>query len=119
MWTYDQATGAIARDGRALGRGYAGRGEGKNNPAMQGVHMVGPLPRGRYTIGEPRRDPRLGPWSMPLTPAEENDMLGRSGFWIHPDSISHPGEASEGCICADSALRRLMWISGDHELEVT
>jgi hypothetical protein len=48
MWKYVQSSGAmIAPDGEILRVGYSGRVlDGKNNPDMQHVRNVGPIPRG-------------------------------------------------------------------------
>jgi hypothetical protein len=84
---------------------YAGMNLGKNNPAMQDVHNVGPLPAGIYTIGQlmihPPGDPlrHLGP-CMSLTPDPANVMFGRSGFFFHLDNPAHVGASSDGCIVA-------------------
>jgi hypothetical protein len=53
-------------------------------------------------------------------------MFGRSGFFIHADSIKAPGDASEGCIVpvaganGESGHEIRMMISGssDRDLEV-
>jgi hypothetical protein len=45
-------------------------------------------------------------------------MFGRSEFLCHGDSIEHPGDASEGCIIQLRDVRRQMWESPDHTLEV-
>lgn len=119
MWTYEQSTGRMIRaDGEIIGQGYSGAGEGKNNPAMQTVANVGPLPAGRYYIGEPIDTARHGPYALPLQPAADNWMFGRSEFLIHGDSIPHPGDASEGCIIQLRSVREEIWQSGDHDLEV-
>lgn len=87
--------------------GYSGRGEGKNNPAMQFVKNVGPLPCGLYLIGpltdlENKRG--FGPGYLVLSPNPANDMRGRSGFLAHWDKTTSdgigpaPDLASEGCI---------------------
>jgi hypothetical protein len=54
MLIYSQTSGEM-RDaaGVLLGTGYAGHGEGVNNPAMQSIHNTGPLPQGIYTINPP------------------------------------------------------------------
>jgi hypothetical protein len=44
-WTYKQSTGELDHNGAAIGAGYSGHGAGLNNPAMQNVHDVGPIPR--------------------------------------------------------------------------
>lgn len=118
MWQYEQTTGVISLDGAYLARGYSGAGEGKNNPLMQDAHNVGPLPVGFYTIEKPRNTMTRGPYVLPLTPAEDNKMFGRSAFLIHGDSIAHPGTASQGCIILPRAVREEIWNSGDNQLEV-
>jgi len=119
MWTYEQSTGwLIAPDGSRVSQGYSGAGEGKNNPAMQNVPDEGPIPQGRYTIGEPHDSAMHGPFVMTLTPFADDEMFGRAGFLMHGDSIPHPGTASEGCIIQPRAVRERVWASGDHELEV-
>lgn len=118
MWTFNQQTGDVGCNGRVLGKAYSGHGEGKNNPAMEQLRETGPIPRGLYTIGVPRKYPELGADAMPLTPAEGTDTFGRAGFYWHGDSAEHPGEASHGCIVSDHGLRLEAWYSGDHELQV-
>lgn len=118
MWTYDQSSGQLWHDGNIAGTGYAGNGEGKNNPAMQHVHDVGPLPRGVYTIGQPHDTPNHGPFVLDLTPDPTNEMHGRGGFLIHGDSIRAPGTASQGCIILARAVRERIAASDDKRLEV-
>jgi hypothetical protein len=118
MWTYRQSTGEIFRDGVLKGHGYSGHGEGKNNPAMQHIKCVGPIPVGRYHIGEPYKSLKLGPLVLPLTPVRTNNMHGRSGFAIHGESAAHPGEASLGCIIQDYRVRQTIYDSEDKVLEV-
>lgn len=117
-WTYSQATGAISRGGMTLGTGYSGHGEGRNNPAMEAVHDVGPIPHGRYSILSPRDTDTHGPYVLPLVPEEGTDTHGRAGFLIHGDSVKAPGTASHGCIILARAYRISVWTSGDHSVEV-
>lgn len=117
MWTYSQKTGVIS-SGFASFQGYAGIGDGKNNPLFEGIHNVGPLPRGVYRIAPPRTHPQLGPYAMPLLPTTTTSMLGRGGFYIHGDSRVHPGEASHGCIILSNEARSAIWNSGNHDLTV-
>lgn len=101
-------------------RGYSGKGIGKNNPAMDNVANVGPIPRGRYTIAELiEHTDAHGPYVLRLEPDPANDMHGRSGFLIHGDSEAHPGEASEGCIILPRPVREKIWTSGIRTLLVT
>jgi hypothetical protein len=120
LWFYRQRTGELLHGSEIIAHGYAGRGLGKNNPAMQNVHNTGPLPQGSYQIiGPPHPGGHLGPDVMYLAPAPDNVMFDRGGFFIHSDAIHDPGNASEGCIVVDPpALRWTIWNSGDHYLQV-
>jgi hypothetical protein len=123
--TYSQSTGEM-RDGSGalLGTGYAGHGSGVNNPAMQEVENVGPLPRGIYTINPPVNTTTHGPYVMWLTPDPANHMFGRCGFGIHDDERLHPGLrlASTGCIVIGQVARVAIWLAAsasDGKLQVT
>ena len=105
MLRYNQAMGEITRDGVLLGSGYSGRGDGRNNPQMQSVRSVGPIPCGRYQIGPAYDTKSMGPLAIPLTPID-HDALGRSGFFIHGDNKT--SDASHGCIILTRALRVLI-----------
>lgn len=118
MWVWDQSAGTISRDGEVQGRGYAGNGMGKNNPADQAIEGVGPVPQGLWTIGTPRNSPTTGPFTMDLDPAPGTNTLGRSAFRIHGDSLNHPGMASHGCIILSRPMREAIWNSGDQDLTV-
>lgn len=118
-WRYVQSVGQLSHDGQIEGRGYSGAGDGKNNPSMQDVPNVGPIPVGLYTIEEPIDTKTHGPYVMHLMPDAENDMFGRSAFMMHGDSVVNPGTASEGCIIMPRTVREKVWQSGDTTLEVT
>ena len=120
MWTYEQATGRILDpEGALFATGYAGHGAGKNDPALQGVVDIGPLPAGTYTLGVPRDSAQLGPYAIPLIADPSNAMFGRSGFYLHGVSASHPGAASCGCIVlSPEGLRAAIYDSGDHVVRV-
>lgn len=97
MLRYSQSKGHLFRDGLLIGLGYAGNGEGLNNPADQAVRNVGPLPQGLYTL-KLRTDTKLGPRVFALEPDPANAMFGRSEFFIHWDNSRQNFSASEGCI---------------------
>lgn len=119
MWTYYQSTGVLDRDDVTIGVGYSGaEGSGKNNPAMESVPCVGPIPRGTYSIGEPFDSATHGPFAMSLIPDPANEMFGRSGFLLHGDSINAPGTASEGCVIMSRDTRTKVHASGDKRLMV-
>lgn len=108
-YVYEQATGRIIarEDGLndLLATGYSGSEAkgGKNNPSAQSEPNVGPIPRGKYSIGEPFTGP--SPFSLRLTPDPANQMFGRDGFLIHGDSVAEPGTASHGCIILPRPIR--------------
>ena len=128
--TYAQGLGVLSCEDGFLATGYAGADAGKNNPAMQDVKNVGPLPRGRYTISGPEcvgttfpcpdchgaTAHRHGPYVLRLHPAQGNEMFGRAGFLVHGDN-GH-GTASEGCICIGRSFRQQVTSEGYTEIEV-
>lgn len=121
MWIWCSATGALLDMRRKCqSYGYAGKNSGINNPSLEHVPNVGPIPQGLYTIQEPiAQHPELGPYVLRLVPHESNVMYGRSAFCIHGDRKSGlPKSASEGCIILGPMTRREIWESGDHDLRV-
>jgi hypothetical protein len=54
---------------------------------------------------------------MTLTPVGHN-AHGRTHFLIHGDSITDPGNASQGCIVLRKKLREAIAVSGDTVIEV-
>ena len=99
------------------GRGYSGRGEGRNNIEKVKVRMVGPIPPGCYRIGPAYAHARLGPVTMNLDPVPGTAMFGRSLFRIHGDNAAH--DASNGCIILSRVLRDAIAASPDRLLDVT
>jgi hypothetical protein len=116
-WEYNQQTGNLTRNSQQVGVGYSGRGNGWNNPLMEAVQGVGPIPRGRYRIGSQHVHPGKGPVTMALSPVGHN-AHGRTHFLIHGDSIQHPGDASEGCVVLPRPVREAIAASGDTDLQV-
>ena len=116
-WKYVQRTGDLFLNALYVETGYAGRGRGKNNPNEQCVTDEGPIPRGWWTIGSATNG---GPTriSLPLTADSGADVCGRSGFFVHGDSILNPGSASHGCIILSKATRERMASSNDPRLRV-
>jgi hypothetical protein len=124
VWTYIQKTGELLHDRLRVALGYSGyddpttRQRGKNNPELQNVANVGPIPEGKYAIGSPHDSKEHGPFVLPLTPDPANEMFGRSDFLIHGDSKDHPGAASRGCIIVGLDARHEVNLSGDKLLQV-
>jgi hypothetical protein len=120
MWTYKQSTGELMDgSGTRVAIGYSGHLQGKNNPALQDQHDVGPIPQGHWSIqGPPMNTATHGPFVLRLEPEDGTNTFGRSGFLIHGDSVVHPGMASLGCIIMLRAIREEIWNSPDHELQV-
>ena len=102
-----------------IGYGYSGRSDGLNNPALQAVAFVGPIPCGFYTIGPAFTSPLTGPLSMRLTPDPGNAMFSRTSFLIHGDSLAHNHSASEGCAIFNFGIRHQIAITTqDRRLQV-
>jgi hypothetical protein len=105
--------------GQVYSGNYAGKGSGVNNPSEEGRSSIGPLPRGRYTIGPAGtqvtgRGTRLQN-AMRLYPDASNDMKGRAGFLIHGGNMQSQS-SSEGCIVAPNGTRNDIGGSGDNVL---
>ena len=116
-WQYKQSDGTLTCDGEFEGTGYSGTGVGRNNPSMQDVANVGPIPQGAYNIGAAYDDlGKLGPCVMALDPSEDTETFGRSLFRIHGDNANH--DASHGCIILGPAIRRKIASSADRKLVV-
>jgi Protein of unknown function (DUF2778) len=124
MWEFSNKTGILRHlpsenSGILIAVGYSGAGKGKNNPAMQSVHNVGPIPCGTYHIAlTPFDSSKHGPLCLRLEPAATNEMFGRSEFLIHGDSREHPGCASEGCVIMPHYARQRILDSADPVLRV-
>lgn len=117
-YVFEQSTGRmIDPDSNEVAVGYAGGNcghnpEGKNNPEMQNVPSIGPLPEGWYDLGEPVEHSHLGAYAIPLIPDPSNEMYGRGSFYLHGDTTPS-GNASEGCIIMPRLVRQAIKASGE------
>src|SRR5947209_17459832 len=120
MWTYQQVDGLLSHNGEKICTGYSGFGDGKNNPAMQNVANMGPLPCGSYTIGAARdlQGGPHGPFVLPLTPSPNKPMFGAAGFLLHRDLNNQHGAASHGCLILPRQIRHIIYNSGDNHYTV-
>ena len=125
MMTYSQSSGLFTMPDGTTFYGHAGHGDGLNNPEMQDVHMIGPLPQGIYNLGPfqdgsaySAADARLGPLVSRLTPDAGNTMFGRDGFFIHGGNNSNPPTDSDGCIILQHPNRQTISDSGETQLTV-
>ena len=120
MWTYRITSGSLQDPtGATIAHGYAGHGEGLNNPALCNDPDVGPLPQGTYTIEQPINDHQVGVFALPLMPASSNEMFGRSAFFCHGDNPELNHTASDGCIIMIHPVRVQLAASIDKTLVVT
>jgi RHS repeat-associated protein len=121
-WEYNSQMGQLSQNGNVVGYGYSGNGLGMNNPAMQSVNSVGPIPNDTYIIGPQQLNVTSAktklPASMRLMPFSTNDMQGRKGFLIHGDNSDRDQSASEGCPILNKDIRDQIGSSGDNTLEV-
>ena len=89
---------------------WAGCGIGKNNPSMQEVHDIGPLPRGLYRVGPwEEMHPGLGPMVAHLEMVS-GESFGRSGFYFHgpANDPAKYGQESHGCVVVAHAGREIV-----------
>ena len=118
MWIYSQSSGFLWNNhGDCIATGYSGHSEGKNNPKLDHVPFIGPIPRGEYAIGDPYDSDNVGKFALPLLP-HGHDCHGRVDFLMHGDSIKNPGTASRGCIIMPKHIRLAVNNSKDRILRV-
>jgi len=118
MWVYSQSSGQLwSPDLKKLAEGYSGHKKGKNNPEMEEVVSVGPIPRGLYVIGQAYSSRAVGPLAIRLEP-HLHDAHGRTALLFHGDSRKYPGEASKGCIIVGRAVREKIHNSDERVLLV-
>jgi len=119
-WTFKISTGEMLNpDGSLLAVGGAGCGAGFNNPAMQNVVNVGPIPVGKYLIAWAISHPGLGPVAMRLYSHPSNNMFGRSDFWLHGWSATLGiKQSSNGCVLLTRSARDIIAASDDRVLNV-
>ncbi len=116
-WTYHQRTGRLFHDQTAVAKGYSGSAKGINNPGMEHVRNVGPIPHGKYSIGAQYDTTAHGPHVMALSPIGHT-ALGRTEFLIHGDNVAANQTASQGCIILPRHIRDRIARSGDKVLNV-
>lgn len=116
MFIFNSRTGEFLDGDNRLAEGYSGTGAGRNDPDMEHVQGVGPIPRGKYKIGAVYSDPHLGPIVMHLDAEPGTDTFGRSLFRIHGDNAEH--DASHGCVILPRPVRERVAASPDKELWV-
>jgi len=128
---YSQTLGVVTdNDGGFIAKGWAGKGEGKNNPAMQHIHCVGPLPQGVYKMSPWSADgvkmpghESVGPMVTMLTQIS-GETYEREGFFIHGPAVGRAsyGQESKGCIVIPHNQRlvvRALTLGPDDTVTVT
>ncbi|WP_083438172.1 tlde1 domain-containing protein [Caldimonas brevitalea] len=117
VWQYEVTSKKLYHNNALVfSGGYAGRGEHKNRPTSEHIENWGPIPRGKWRIGGYTNN--KGPLTITLTPGPGTHTYGRTAFRIHGESVSDPGNASQGCIIVGYNARLAMVNSGDRDLEV-
>lgn len=120
MWIYEIDSGRISRAGALLAVGYSGAPGAVNDASKTNIPDVGPLPEGFYTLGTPiPMEQKVGAYAIPLIPDLENQMYGRSGFFMHGDNTKMNQSASKGCIVAPLFARERVGqgIADDNRLQ--
>jgi hypothetical protein len=120
-WHWNQFTGEMTSpEGKVIGVGYSGHGTGLNAPSQQHLKSIGPIPCGWYTTGHLEASHgHLGTNVAALIPDPDNEMFGRSAFYLHGRKGPLDMEASEGCIVLDYHPRLQVINSLDKRLHVT
>jgi hypothetical protein len=99
VWTFSQLGHLYAPGGALVTECYSGYGAGKNNPELEQVRDMGPIPRGFWrVVGRPYTSKALGPYVLELEPEHGTLTFSRTEFRINGDAKARPGTASHGCI---------------------
>lgn len=118
MIRYEQRTGLISFPFGIEFSGYSGHGSGLNNPELEGIEGVGPIPAGQWRVVEWYDNyENKGPVVARLAPVGFNPH-GRSGFLIHGDNSAANHTASDGCIVTNRVAREAWRNSKDTNLTV-
>ena len=120
--TYNNSTGRLVctnESGRTVvdETGYAGTGAGRNNPAMENVQNVGPIPQGNYSVGTGHAGGHTGPQTLNVDPVAGTNTHGRTAFRIHGNNRRN--DASQGCIIMSRGTRDTISNAGGARLRVT
>ena len=124
QWIYHSDTAQLyAGNGILFGHCYSGNRAGLNNPAMESVHNVGPIPAGYYRVGtffddlEPNPPDGLehkGPHVCYLITVAADGCTqiappyDREGLMVHGDNKKANFSASKGCLIAARFIRDAM-----------
>jgi hypothetical protein len=98
IYVYNQTTGQLKLDNKLICTGYSGKGQARNNPAMQAV-KDGPIPIGEYMITGKQDDPNLGGQNIGLLPVAGGNFFNRfpgERFAILPET-NPPNNPPSGC----------------------
>ena len=119
-WIYHQRTGDLFHDDAFVGTGYSGAGtsfaEGRNNTSMETVKKKGPIPRGKWLIGNIKQGTHMGPLAITLSPLDGTNTFKRSGFFVHGNNNAN--NASEGCVILAKGIRTDLIHSYDKSFSV-
>lgn len=129
-WQYSQSTGElkyfdnVTLQYTLVGKGYSGKNVGSqrglNNPNMQQVKDLGPIPAGYWVIGKAYSHKELGKLTMDLYPFKETNTFDRDRylFRIHGDKEFPLFDASTGCIIFNKKIRKMINDCDDKILQV-
>lgn len=116
---YYQKTGLITLFSKLIGVGYSGHGDGLNNPKLDTVVAVGPIPSGLWEITDwTITGHDKGPLVATLRAIALDKDSHRAGFLIHGDNKQQDHSASHGCIVASYSIRKQLFQSNQTKLLV-
>ena len=120
MIVFDVKNGRLLDPGGyVIGPAWSGHGAAANDQSQERVQNVGPIPRGLYDVGPMIDGGHLGPNVMALTPVNPAQCFGRSGFYMHGDTVGDIDHvASDGCIIASLPERLKVNAASDRRLNV-
>ncbi len=102
---YRQASGTLWLNGSIVEQSaYSGKGLGLNNPKLERIKNVGPLPAGLYRLAGPISEPTARTFRLIYEGGP--GLFGRDGFLVHGGNAGR--DSSRGCIVASRKVRQLL-----------
>jgi hypothetical protein len=109
-YVYSQRNGRLTLGNDTIGTGYSGRGEARNNPAMQNQPKVGPISTGVYVIMGRDFDPNTREPSIEIWPVPPGNSAGRfpaEMFRIRCETNPPDGGAAGDIVLPRAAIDRI------------
>jgi hypothetical protein len=106
-YVYSQSTGQLRLGDLLLGTGFSGSGNGRNNPKLERMFKIGPIPAGDYTIGNKFTEAD-GAVRFELKPmVNSTNRWPREVFWMAADTTPPGGNPASYITLSRDVLSKI------------